>query len=135
LKVLNKSPSSKVASSTAAEVSLADLASAAAEATTLLEALANPDRLLLLCSLVEGECNVSSLETLTGIRQPTLSQQLGVLREEGLVETRREGKFIFYRIASAPAMAVLQTLYETFCRPVKTSSPTLHPFTPPEPPP
>ena len=117
---MNKPLSSKVVPLTAAEVPLAELVSAAAQAATLLKALANPDRLLLLCNLVEGECNVSALETQTGIRQPTLSQQLGVLREEGLVETRREGKFIFYRIASAPAMAVLQTLYETFCRPVKT---------------
>ncbi len=119
---MNKPLPAKPVPGVAGEVPLADLAGAAAEAATLLKALANPDRLLLLCSLVEGECNVSALETLTGIRQPTLSQQLGVLREEGLVETRREGKFIFYRIASAPALAVLQTLYETFCRPVKTAS-------------
>ncbi len=100
----------------AAPVSIGDLASAAADAAALLKTLANPDRLLLLCKLVEGECNVSSLETMSGIRQPTLSQQLGVLREEGIVETRRKGKFIFYRIASAPALAVLRTLYDTFCR-------------------
>lgn len=103
--------------SNASDVPLAVLASAAGEAAALLKALANPDRLLLLCHLVEGECNVTTLEAMTGIRQPTLSQQLGVLREEGLVETRREGKFIFYRIASAPALAVLRTLYDTFCRP------------------
>lgn len=120
---------SKVVSSAQEEVPLADLASAAAEAATLLKALANPDRLLLLCSLVEGECNVSGLEALTGIRQPTLSQQLGVLRSEELVETRREGKFVFYRIASAPAMAVLQTLYETFCRPAGPPSPRRRPST------
>lgn len=85
----------------------------------MLKSLANPDRLLLLCNLVEDERNVSTLEALTEIRQPTLSQQLGVLREEGIVETRREGKFIYYRIASAPAMAVLQTLYASFCQPAK----------------
>ena len=114
---------SKPASAVATKVSLGDLASAAADAAALLKTLANPDRLLLLCNLVEDECNVSALETLTGIRQPTLSQQLGVLREEGLVETRREGKFIFYRIASAPALAVLGTLYETFCRPGRPARP------------
>lgn len=101
---------------------MSKLASAAQDAAALLKLLANPDRLLLLCNLVEDERNVSALETLTGIRQPTLSQQLGVLREEGLVETRREGKFIFYRIASAPAMAVLQTLYGTFCGPAAEPS-------------
>ena len=101
---------------------LSELASAARDAAALLKLLANPDRLLLLCNLVEDERNVTALETLTGIRQPTLSQQLGVLREEGIVATRREGKFIFYRIASAPAMAVLRTLYDTFCGPTGTSS-------------
>ena len=98
-------------------IALLDLADAARDAATLLKLLANPDRLLLLCNMVEDERNVSELEALTGIRQPTLSQQLGVLRTEGIVETRREGKFIYYRIGSAPALAVLQTLYETFCGP------------------
>ncbi len=103
------------------EMSLVDLANAARDAALLLKLLANPDRLLLLCNMVEEERNVSTLETLTGIRQPTLSQQLGVLRAEGIVETRREGKFIFYRIASVPALAVLQTLYYTFCGPPNSS--------------
>ncbi len=98
--------------------SLTELAGAAAQAATLLKSLANPDRLLLLCLLVDEERNVSALETLTGIRQPSLSQQLGVLREEGIVDTRRDGKFIFYRIASAPALAVLRILHATFCAPL-----------------
>ena len=115
---MSKPNKPKAAPTAAAPVSIGDLASAAADAAALLKTLANPDRLLLLCNLVEGECNVSALEALTGIRQPTLSQQLGVLREEGIVETRREGKFIFYRIASVPALAVLRTLYDTFCRQV-----------------
>lgn len=81
----------------------------------LLKALANPDRLLLLCQLSQGERNVSDLEALLGIQQPTLSQQLGVLRREGLVETRREGKQIYYRISSPEALAVISTLYQLFC--------------------
>jgi len=52
---------------------------------------------------------------LTGIRQPTLSQQLGVLRNEGLVTTRREGKWIFYSVASKEAMTMLTTLQALFC--------------------
>ena len=116
-------PRVKSSSPPSPDAGLAELASAARDAASLLKLLANPDRLFLLCNLVEDERNVSALETLTGIRQPTLSQQLGVLREEGIVETRREGKFIFYRIASAPALAVLQTLYDTFCRPSSKSSP------------
>ncbi|WP_192984093.1 MULTISPECIES: ArsR/SmtB family transcription factor [unclassified Pseudomonas] len=81
----------------------------------LLKALANPDRLLLLCQLSQGELNVSELETLLGIQQPTLSQQLAVLRREGLVATRRDGKQIFYRISSPAALAVIETLYHLFC--------------------
>lgn len=81
----------------------------------LLKALANPDRLLLLCQLAQGERNVSELETLLGILQPTLSQQLAVLRREELVATRREGKQIYYRISSPAALAVIGTLYQLFC--------------------
>lgn len=82
----------------------------------LLKVLSNPDRLLLLCHLSEAEYCVSELELATGIAQPTLSQQLTVLRQESLVSTRREGKQIFYRIESRQAMAVMQVLYEQFCQ-------------------
>ncbi len=85
------------------------------EASQLLKALANPDRLLLLCQLTQGERNVSELERLLGIQQPTLSQQLSVLRREGLVSTRREGKQIYYRISSSEALAIINTLYQLFC--------------------
>lgn len=87
----------------------------AAAAGQLLKALANADRLLLLCQLSQGERNVSELEELLGIGQPTLSQQLAVLRREALVETRREGKQIYYRISSPAALAVIHTLYQQFC--------------------
>lgn len=101
------------------EMDLAALQKAAASASSLLKVLANQDRLLLLCQLTQGEYCVSDLEQLTGVRQPTLSQQLTVLREESMVSTRREGKQIFYAIASKEAMAVMQTLYELFCAPAK----------------
>ena len=94
---------------------LTGLHAAAGAATSLLKSLANRDRLLLLCQMTQGEFSVGSLETLTGIRQPTLSHQLSVLREEGLVATRREGKQVFYRIASQEALAVLQLLYTLYC--------------------
>lgn len=87
----------------------------ASRATSLLKSLANEDRLLLLCQLVDGEKSVSELERLTGIRQPTLSQQLGVLRNEAVVNTRREGKWIYYSVASQEAMAILGTLHSLFC--------------------
>ena len=89
---------------------------AAAEAARLMKALANPDRLMLLCQLSQGEMTVSELEAALGILQPTLSQQLAVLRDEALVETRREGKYIYYSVSSEVALAVLQVLYDRFCR-------------------
>lgn len=88
---------------------------AATQACRLMKVLANRDRLLLLCQMTQGEKCVSELDALVGIGQPTLSQQLGVLREEALVETRREGKNIYYRIASAETMAVLEVLHRQFC--------------------
>lgn len=97
------------------EIDLAGLQAAALQATGLLKVLANPDRLLLLCQMTQGEYCVADLEELTGIRQPTLSQQLTVLREEEMVNTRREGKQVFYSIASREAMAVMQVLYELYC--------------------
>ncbi|MET0962891.1 MAG: metalloregulator ArsR/SmtB family transcription factor [Noviherbaspirillum sp.] len=99
------------------QVDLAELRRAAGAASSLLKVLANQDRLLLLCQMTQGEYCVSDLEAATGVRQPTLSQQLTVLRDENMVATRREGKQIFYSIASKEAMAVLQVLYEQFCRP------------------
>lgn len=87
----------------------------AAQATALLRALANEDRLLLLCQLSSGECSVGELEALLDIRQPTLSQQLGVLREQELVETRREGKQIYYRVRDENALALLKALYRLYC--------------------
>ena len=88
---------------------------AAHKASRLMKVLSNPDRLLLMCQLAQGENRVGELEELVGIEQPTLSQQLGVLRDEGLVATRREGKGIYYRIDSPQALAVMNTLYQQFC--------------------
>ena len=85
------------------------------EATTLLFALANENRLLLLCQLRTGEKSVSELEELLDIHQPTLSQQLGVLRAEGLVNTRRDGKRIYYSVADERVLILLNTMYELFC--------------------
>jgi DNA-binding transcriptional ArsR family regulator len=88
---------------------------AAAEASTLLRTLGNPDRLLLLCQLSQGEKSVSELEELVGIQQPTLSQQLGVLRSEGLVLTRRDGKRIYYAVADQKVLAILELMYSLYC--------------------
>ena len=87
----------------------------ATKACTILKTLANEDRLLILCQLSQGARNVGELETLLDIRQPTLSQQLTVLREEGLVATERHGKYIYYSLASEEAMRIMQTLFELYC--------------------
>lgn len=94
---------------------LQQMRASAAQACSLLKTLGNPDRLLLLCQLTQGEFCVSELESTLGIQQPTLSQQLGVLREEAMVMTRRDGKQIYYSIASQEAAAVMQVLYQLFC--------------------
>ncbi|HDR9317946.1 TPA: winged helix-turn-helix transcriptional regulator [Burkholderia vietnamiensis] len=96
-------------------IDLDTMQAAAANACTLLKVLANPVRLLLMCRLSQGELSVGALEEQLGIRQPTLSQQLGVLRDNGLVTTRRDGKNIFYSVASTQALAVMTVLYEQFC--------------------
>jgi DNA-binding transcriptional ArsR family regulator len=107
--------SSPISEFTPTPEAMNQLRASAGRACALLKAMANEDRLLLLCQLAEGERNVGQLQSHTGIVQPTLSQQLGVLRDEGLVDTRREGKYIFYKLASAEVMAVMQALYASFC--------------------
>lgn len=94
---------------------------AAAKAGGLLKVLANSDRLLLLCQMSQREYCVSQLEEMTRIKQPTLSQQLSVLREEQMVSTRREGKQIFYSVASPEALAVMKVLYELYCKQTQDS--------------
>lgn len=91
------------------------LRGAALEAVTALKVLANTDRLLLLCQLSQGEMCVSDLENALDIRQPTLSQQLGVLRNEGVVSTRRVGKNIYYSVADERLLEMLSVLYRLYC--------------------
>lgn len=93
----------------------------AGEAVAMLKLLGNEDRLLLLCQLSLQERTVGELEQLTGVSQPTLSQQLGILRREGLVTTRREGKFIWYQLADARALQLMQALYQLFCQSGETA--------------
>lgn len=88
---------------------------AAGKAVGALKLLANEDRLLLLCQLSQGEMCVSDLQVVLGIHQPTLSQQLGVLRAEGVVSTRRLGKNIFYSVADPGMLEILAVLYRLYC--------------------
>jgi DNA-binding transcriptional ArsR family regulator len=96
---------------------LEKMKASAGNACRLMKVLSNPDRLMLLCQLSQGEKRVGELEDILGIVQPTLSQQLTVLREEELVATRRDGKNIYYQISSPQAMAVMSVMYQQFCTP------------------
>ena len=93
----------------------AQMKAQAKKAVSLLKLLGNEDRLLLLCQLAQGGHNVGQLEEMLEINQPTLSQQLGVLRRAGLVTARKEGKQVFYRMADESAIAVINTLFELYC--------------------
>lgn len=81
-----------------------------------LKVLSNPDRLKILCVLKDGEIHVQHIEELTQIQQPTLSQQLTLLRKAKLVMTRREGKQIYYSIAEPKVLQLMQQLYQLYCQ-------------------
>ncbi len=87
----------------------------ATQAARLLRALSNENRLLLLCLLLEGEKTVGELNETLPLSQSALSQHLAVLREEGMVSTRREGQSIYYGLASPPARRVIETLHAVYC--------------------
>jgi DNA-binding transcriptional ArsR family regulator len=88
----------------------------AKRASDFLKALAHESRLMMLCILAEGEKSVSELEQELGLRQPTVSQQLARLRADGLVNTRRDGKTIYYSVASDEARTIIGAIYDVFCR-------------------
>jgi ArsR family transcriptional regulator len=98
-----------------ASADMAQMQQNAADAAELLRALGHEGRLMILCYLVPGEKSVSELEALLGARQAAVSQQLARLRHEGLVQTRREGKVIYYSLADPRATQLLGVLYEMFC--------------------
>ncbi len=96
-----------------------ELLAQAREASELLKALAHEGRLLILCLLAEGEKSVSELEEVMRQPQAAVSQQLARLRFDRLVNTRREGRVIYYSIASKEVSSVIETLYKLFCAPVR----------------
>lgn len=93
-----------------------DMAAHSEEASDMLKALANPNRLMLLCMLVDGERCVSDLNQEVWLSQSALSQHLARLRQEGMVETRREGQTIYYRIVDGPALAIVKSLHAHYCQ-------------------
>ncbi|KAA0679794.1 helix-turn-helix transcriptional regulator [Roseomonas genomospecies 6] len=93
----------------------AELEARAAEAEAFLRSIASRHRLMILCSLLDGEMPVSDLARRLGLSQSNLSQHLAKLREEGLVATRRDGTSIHYRIGSDRVRPILMELYRQFC--------------------
>lgn len=89
----------------------------AGDAARLLKALANEKRLQVLCLLAEGERSVGEINAMLDLSQSALSQHLAVLREEGLVQTRREAQVIYYSLMPGPAAQVMQTLQGIYCSP------------------
>lgn len=85
------------------------------DASVLLKAMASPNRLMLLCVLADGERSVGDLAEELELRQATVSQHLARLRQEGLVETRRDAQTIYYSIADRAAADVIKTLYRHYC--------------------
>ncbi|WP_152206657.1 ArsR/SmtB family transcription factor [Marinobacter changyiensis] len=96
-------------------IDIEQLQDAAGQASSFLRSIANRDRLLLLCQLSQSELSVTALAALTGIQQPSLSQQLGVLRREGLIAPRKDGKNVYYQISEPKVLVILQQLYDLFC--------------------
>ncbi len=99
------------------ESSMENMMTKARSASDFLKAIAHENRLLILCMLVDGEKSVRDLEVLLQMRQPSVSQQLARLRADNLVTTRRDGKTIYYSLASENARQLVTVLYNMFCKP------------------
>jgi DNA-binding transcriptional ArsR family regulator len=98
-----------------AENALTMMRAHACEAAGLMKALGNESRLLILCALADGERSVGELNALVPLSQSALSQQLARLREQDLVQTRRESQTIFYALCPGPADQVIRLLHDIYC--------------------
>lgn len=98
-------------------MNISDMIPAAEAAADLMRSLSHPQRLLVLCALVGEEKSVAELRLELGIEQVPMSQQLMRLRADGLVEARREGTTVFYRIARSEVLIVVEALHDAFCGP------------------
>jgi ArsR family transcriptional regulator, virulence genes transcriptional regulator len=96
----------------------------ATEAAAFLKALANDQRLLVLCSLLEGPLSVGEINERVPLSQSALSQHLGVLREAGLVSTNRQSQTIYYALTEGPTLQVMEVLYGAFCAPAASRART-----------
>jgi DNA-binding transcriptional ArsR family regulator len=94
---------------------LEEMEIAAERVSELMKLLANKHRLLVLCQLADGEKSVGQLARLLGVREPAMSQQLAVLRREGLVRPRRDAQTIYYGLARDDVRRLMEFLYATYC--------------------
>jgi DNA-binding transcriptional ArsR family regulator len=94
-----------------------EMARHAEDAAQFLKLMANPHRLMVLCHLLDAEMSVSEINEHLPLSQSALSQHLAVLRNSGMVATRREQQTIYYRLANPGVEAIMGQLYEQFCRP------------------
>lgn len=106
-----------------ADMNMAELQARALRAAGLLKAMSNPVRLMVLCQLAESEKSVGELEKVAAVSQSALSQHLALLRERGLVRSRRDGQSIYYTLDGPEAPALLAALYEVYCRNVSPMRP------------
>lgn len=104
------------------EIDPEKMETAADQASDLLKALSNRNRLLLICQLTDGERSVGELAERLNLRDSTVSQHLALLRKDGLVSARRDAQTIYYSIASEPAREILVMLYQVFCAPPKIAA-------------
>ena len=98
-------------------MNLEELKSKAGVAEVMLKAVANRNRLVILCELLKGERSVSALQGAIGLSQSALSQHLARLREDEIVATRRESQTIYYSLSSKPISRLIGLLYELYCAP------------------
>ena len=98
-------------------MNLQTMRQAAGRAADLMKALSSEKRLMILCQLAEGEVSVGELARRLGLRQAAVSQQLALLRKDGLVAPRREAQTIYYALAGTEAARVIALLYEIYCAP------------------
>jgi DNA-binding transcriptional ArsR family regulator len=99
------------------DLDIDEIMASAREASEFLKALSHEARLVILCLLVEGEKSVSEIEQLLSLRQPAVSQQLARLRSDNLLETRRDGKNVYYSLARPEVREIIAALHAAFCKP------------------
>ncbi len=97
--------------------SITELEAKAETVSVLLGTMANAKRLIVLCNLLGGEKSVGALAQITGLSLAALSQHLAKMRAAGIVDTRRDGQTIYYRLASHEVESILATLYRLYCAP------------------